>query len=302
MKKRILSLFIVILVTLTGCYTQNLVTVRSANDDISENLDLEAVAALFGESTNLEDFEARINDPQNHISNLDLNGDGYVDYIRVVESMENGVYLITLQDVLGHDQYQDIATIDVGRNTEGYVLVEIVGDPYFYGPNYIIQPIYNTRPVIYSIFWNPYHRFWVSPYYWNYYPHYFQPWRPYTIVNYRSYISRYRMAPQYYRYMHARTYNYGDRFNNKIFRNDYEKMHPNRGFEHRNQGYQNARELYQKRNNFNNNVGRQNTPEHREAPNRDVKQQPVRVNKEAPKYREAPVTREKSPVYNKERP
>ncbi len=299
MSKKILSLLIILLVTFTGCFTQTVVTVRSTGDDISENLDLEAVATLFGESRDLEDFEARLNDPANHISNLDLNQDGYVDYIRVVETMENGVYQITLQDVLGHEQYQDIATIDVGRNPEGSVQVEIIGNPYFYGPDYIIQPLWNTRPIIFSVFWNPYYRLWVSPYYWNYYPHFFHPWRPYELARYRMHIRHYIRPPQYYRYLHARSF-YGDHFyHDRIFRNDYEKRHPDGGFEHRYKDYHNARELYQKRGGFDHNIGRPNPPaENRKAPNHSVKQPPVRVKKEAPKYRETPA----KPVFRKEAP
>ncbi len=257
------------------------------------------MATLFGESKNLENFEARLNNPRNHISNLDLNQDGYVDYIRVAETMENGVYAIVLQDVLGNDQYQDIATIDVGRNTEGYTQVEIIGNPYFYGPDYVIQPIYTVRPTIFGIFWNPYHHLWVSPYYWNYYPRFFRPWRPYTLSNYRLHIRHYVRAPQYYRYLHGRTFHGGFIFHNKIFRNDYEKRHPDRGFEHRNKGYRNAHELYQKRGGYDHNIGRPNQPGvNRQAPNHKVKPQPVRVKKEAPKYRETPA----KPVYRNTQP
>ena len=39
------------------------VTTVTADTDISENLDLEAVASLFGEAENLEDFERLLNDP-----------------------------------------------------------------------------------------------------------------------------------------------------------------------------------------------------------------------------------------------
>ena len=67
---------------------QDLTTVEASNTDISDNLDLEAVASIFAEAENLEDFEKRLNDPETRISNLDLNEDGYVDYLRVVEKVE----------------------------------------------------------------------------------------------------------------------------------------------------------------------------------------------------------------------
>ena len=36
-------------------------TARAASYDISDNLDLDAVASIFGESKDLEDFEYRLN-------------------------------------------------------------------------------------------------------------------------------------------------------------------------------------------------------------------------------------------------
>ena len=58
---------------------QEKTTVKASNSDISDNLDLRAVATIFGDASNLEDFERRLNDPKTQISNLDLNNDNYVD-------------------------------------------------------------------------------------------------------------------------------------------------------------------------------------------------------------------------------
>lgn len=65
-------------------FAQDRTTVTAKSYDISDNLDLRAVASIFGESANLEDFERRLNDPGEQISNLDLNGDNQVDYLRVI--------------------------------------------------------------------------------------------------------------------------------------------------------------------------------------------------------------------------
>ncbi len=82
---------------------QQTVTVQAQSYQVSDNLDLEAVAITFGESKNIEDFERRLNDPENRISNLDLNNDGYVDFLRVVEVEEKGTHLIVIQAVIGRD-------------------------------------------------------------------------------------------------------------------------------------------------------------------------------------------------------
>ena len=41
----------------------------------AEGLDLQAVAALFQESKDVEDFERRLNDEKTGVNNLDLDGD-----------------------------------------------------------------------------------------------------------------------------------------------------------------------------------------------------------------------------------
>lgn len=84
---------------------QNRITVEAYNNDISYYLDLKAVASVFGDSRDLEDFERRINDYDSGISNLDLNGDGYIDYLRVIETSENNVHLVVIQAVLDRDTY-----------------------------------------------------------------------------------------------------------------------------------------------------------------------------------------------------
>ena len=92
---------------------QDRTLVNAASSEISDNLDLRAVASIFGDSRDLEDFERRLNDPKNQISNLDLNNDNQVDYLRVIESVEGNTHLIVLQSVLGKDLFQDVATVEV---------------------------------------------------------------------------------------------------------------------------------------------------------------------------------------------
>ena len=87
MKYFISLLFFLILSS--NFYSQDKTTVEAKSEEISDNLDLEAVASLFGEAKNLEDFEKKLNDPETKISNLDLNEDGEVDYLRVVENSDD---------------------------------------------------------------------------------------------------------------------------------------------------------------------------------------------------------------------
>ena len=86
--KSILSLSLILLGAATAG-GQNRISIEATSHDISYNLDLKAVATLFSNVYNLEEFERELNNPNNHLSNLDLNDDGYIDYLRVVESYEN---------------------------------------------------------------------------------------------------------------------------------------------------------------------------------------------------------------------
>ena len=99
---------------------QDVTTITANSDDISDNLDLEAVASIFGDSKDLEDFEKRLNDPKTQISNLDLNNDGEVDYLRVMETSEKNVHSISIQAVIGKDQFQEVAVIDVEKDSKGF--------------------------------------------------------------------------------------------------------------------------------------------------------------------------------------
>ena len=146
------------------------VTVTATSTDISQNLDLKTVATLFGQAKDLEQFEQMLNNPDSAFSNLDLNGDGEVDYLRVIETADDDRHLVVIQAVLAKDIYQDVASIFVEKDEKNQVTVQVVGDEYIYGANYIIEPVYIYRPHIYDWFWGPSWVCWHSPYYWGYWP------------------------------------------------------------------------------------------------------------------------------------
>jgi hypothetical protein len=56
-----------------------------------DNLNLYAVMKLFQDSKTLEGFEKGLNEQNTRINNLDLNGDNYVDYIRVVDNIDGNI-------------------------------------------------------------------------------------------------------------------------------------------------------------------------------------------------------------------
>ena len=189
MKTKIGTLVLVLCTSFFSLQAQRSVTTtRATSYDISDNLDLDAVASIFGDSENLEDFERRLNDPDARISNLDLNEDGYIDYLRVLETTSDRNSLVVIQAVLDRDVYQDVATIEIERVSNGNPRIQIVGDSYIYGSNYIVEPMFVRTPLIFSFFWGPRYASYYSPYYWGYYPSYYRYYRPYSPFRYQRHV------------------------------------------------------------------------------------------------------------------
>ena len=223
-------------------FSQQTVTVTANSEDISAGLDLTIVANLFAEAQNIEDFELILNNPDSMFCNLDLNRDGNVDYIRVIEVGEGNKRLIVLQALLGPDIYQDIASIYVEKE-ESKVTVQIIGDEYVYGTNYIIEPTYIYYPRIYRWLWSPAWHCWYSPWYWDYYPRWWY-------VHHCWFYDRYYMHCHHYHRHHYCSFHRGHQprphyhdMHHPVHHSDYAERHPNSSFQHRNTGITNAHEL-----------------------------------------------------------
>ena len=211
--------------------------VYAANDDISLYLDLQGVAAAFSQASSVKEFESLLNDSSYMLSDLDLNGDGYVDYLRVLETLDGSTHVFLIQAVLGEDVYQDVATLvaEVPASTTTYH-VQVIGAPFLYGPDYIIEPVYYTRPAIFVSFGVGAYVAWTSPWRWNYYPTYYTRPVPVHIGHYQAYIGTYMRN---HKYCHNVTYvnvyhytNYNIVCRNNQ-RNDYIVKHPERSFNNR---------------------------------------------------------------------
>ena len=243
MKTKVASLLVVLVLIATQCLAQKRVTIEAQNDDISNNLDLKAVATVFGESKNLEEFEQRLNDYDSGISNLDLNNDGQVDYLRVIEKNENNIHLVVIQAVLDKDVYQDVASIVVERDRDENTTVQVIGDPYLYGDNYIIEPAYVYTPSIFSFFFGLNYYSWHSPYYWGYYPNYYHHRRPYELNVYMSNVYSHVNHNQRYYYTSSIRDSRASVLHNSVRRNDYAVRYPDRTFSSRNANVRNKREF-----------------------------------------------------------
>lgn len=260
MKANVTSLLVLLLLSTMHISAQKQITVEAKNNDISNNLDLQAVASIFGDSKDLQEFEMKLNDFDSQISNLDLNNDGEVDYLRVIESTEKNVHLVVIQAVLEKDVFQDVASILVERNENRKTVVQVIGAPYMYGENYIIEPVYVYTPIIYNYFWSRTYNPWVSPYYWGYYPTYYRNRRPFEISLYATHIHTHINFNHHYYYTDRRRYSNYDHFYQSVSRNDYGVRYPDRSFNSRNSNIRNRQE-YDTRYNSNNILSRRPTNE-----------------------------------------
>ena len=223
-----------ILLTAVGLSAQQTVTVQAQSYQVSDNLDLEAVAITFGESKNVEDFERRLNDPDNRLSNLDLNNDGYVDFLRVVEVEEKATHLIVIQAVIGQDLYQDVASVIVEGENQTSATVTIVGNQNIYGDNYVIVPRYIVRPVIFDWFWLPTYAVYHSVWYWDYYPNYYHR---HVCLGYHSYHrhihtwhTHHHNHCEFHRPTHHEPKPHHVEMYRRVGRNDYATHRPNQGY------------------------------------------------------------------------
>jgi hypothetical protein len=247
MKTKVLLLALLIPVFSIQLQAQKRSSVQATSSEISDNLDLRAVASIFGEARDLQDFERRLNDPDAQISNLDLNDDQEVDYLRVIETVENRTHLIIVQAVLDRDVYQDVATIDVEKDQYNKVHVQVVGDTYLYGANYIYEPVYYTTPVLYASFWRPSYRPYCSTWNWGYYPSYYRAWNPFPVFRYRNNINISLNFNNNYNYVNYRRSNQAIVLYNSRRSNGYERQHPHYSFSHRNATVTNRYELDRQR-------------------------------------------------------
>jgi hypothetical protein len=169
-------------------------------------------------SSSPEEFEQMLNNPETKVNNLDLNGDGYIDYMRVFDIQEANVHAFVIQAVISERERQDIAVITLEKLANGRAIVQITGDEAIYGIETIIEPsrevylyagsttyretvnVWNWPSV--QFIYGPHYNVWVSPWGWGSRPIWWRAWRP---IVYHDYY--YHWTP----YRHIYTYCYAPR-------------------------------------------------------------------------------------------
>jgi hypothetical protein len=220
-KSIILAIILVCSVFSNTVFSQNNQT-YSSTEMPGDNLNLYGVLTLFQESETLEGFEQKLNAEDSKINNLDLDGNGQIDYIKVIDHVNGSAHTIILQDVINENESQDVAVIEVDRGKDNQILIQIIGDEQLYGKDYIVEPIngtpnpgYSGNPkvssngsttVVNNNYYNndrhayrhvnswgiirfifaPSYVVYVSPWRWSYYPSYWHPWRQMHYMDYHS--------------------------------------------------------------------------------------------------------------------
>ena len=172
----------------------------NANDyHARENLDLQAVGTLLERADNAEELEHLLNS-DNRINNLDLNQDGYADYIGVTEfeDRNDGERGLSLFSKFGPDVIQEIATIifDRGGLNASGARVLLTGNEQLYGDNNYYEANWLDRalPIVKSLF-NDRDSNYSSPYYNGNYPDYYQTYQVVETPVYRTRVEQIYSEP-----------------------------------------------------------------------------------------------------------
>ncbi len=158
---------------------------------------------LFRQAKDLAAFEQALNQEANKVNNLDLDGDGQVDYIRVVGHRDGDAQAIVMQVPLSKEELQDVAVIELEKKNATEARLQIRGAEELYGTDVMMEPVAEedagTEPSkgpsapelvridVWVNVWDwpcvgflyaPNYVGWNSPWFWSYYPPWWQPWRP----------------------------------------------------------------------------------------------------------------------------
>ena len=208
---------ILLLLLLPGGYAFSQNAVSDSTGLPGDNFSLEGALELFKKSESPESFEKSLNAEDSQVNNLDLNGDGETDYIKVIDKQEDNVHAFVLQAVVSENENQDVAVIEIEKTGDSDATLQIVGDEDIYGEQTIVEPLQEvksnagtqTKNVTVNVYtwpsvryvYGPAYSVWVSPWGWRARPVWYRPWRP---VRYHVFHPFH--APCRHRYMIVHTH------------------------------------------------------------------------------------------------
>jgi hypothetical protein len=173
-------------------YPNNAEIIEAEGDEYwaKDNFDLQRAGNLLERSNTPEDFERYLNEDDG-INNLDLNGDGYADYISVEEynDRDSNSRGLSLFSRFGPNLIQEIATILLYRDGPNYPGARFLinGNDQLYGDNNYYETNWLDRSLPLATYLFGDHDRYRSPYYYDNYPSWYQP---YDIVDTPVYRTR----------------------------------------------------------------------------------------------------------------
>ncbi|MDH3493999.1 MAG: hypothetical protein OEM82_10645 [Acidobacteriota bacterium] len=172
---------------------------EAEGDLAKDNFDLLAVGSLLDEAEDGAEFERLLNKNEG-INNLDLNGDGFVDYVSVeeFEDRADDQRGFTLLSRFGPDDVQEIASIILGRDRpdRSGATFYVQGNDQIYGNNYGYQGNWLDKTLkIASWAFGSRDNYYRSPYYYDNYPDYYRTYRVIGTPVYRNRVYKYQVNP-----------------------------------------------------------------------------------------------------------
>lgn len=174
-----------------------------------DHFSLQGALEMFKKASSPEEFEKLINSQDKNVNNLDLNEDGEIDYVKVIDKTDNKVHAFVLQVAVSETENQDIAVIELEKTGDTTAVLQIIGDEEIYGEQIIVEAsdegdeisnnddngtvpggpaagFFEMNRIVINVFYWPSVRFiyrpvyvpWVSPWRWRHYPGWWRPWRP----------------------------------------------------------------------------------------------------------------------------
>ena len=154
---------------------------------IGDNLDLQALGELVRRSGNVEQIENEINS-NGSINNLDLDGDGQVDYIRVQEILGGNKRGFEFIVDLPNGSSETVATINFEEGGDmGHMSIQ--GNPTYYGDHGYYHSTHALRDIMLMHYLFSAHTVYHSPYHYGYYPRTYRSYRSVPSTSYRTRVT-----------------------------------------------------------------------------------------------------------------
>ncbi len=217
-----------------------------------DHFSLQGALELFKNANDLEQFETALNTESNQVNNLDLDGNGEIDYVRVTSQKEGDAVVIMLRVPVSKEETQDVAVIELEKTGEESAILQIRGDEDLYPAETIIEPFAETEAIkegkgpfapeiigvqvvvnvwgwscprwCFSARYYP----WDSPWYWGYYPGWWRPWHPHPWRAWHGWGHRYHAWYRPWnscRVVHAHRIYGPRRMHSQYVRNRYKEAH-----------------------------------------------------------------------------